>query len=147
MKINDCDSFYLSRNLIMEHPQTISLLISFLSFDRAGEVLIYLPEGLQAEVILRIACMGQLSGRKINGLEFVVEILKLIDKTSKRNVMNRVDEKNPELGQDIVNKIKGKGRSRLDFLVTPSRVDARAAGKAVRILNKQIDKYMRHNLV
>ncbi|MFT6603257.1 MAG: flagellar motor switch protein FliG, partial [Bacteriovoracaceae bacterium] len=49
------DTRTLANFLINEHPQTIALICAHLNAERKVDVLRRLPEGLQAEVVLRVA--------------------------------------------------------------------------------------------
>ncbi len=113
----------LANFLVNEHPQTIALIIAHLAADRKVDVLRKLPEGLQAEVVLRIAnldfvspeliaqlddvlkselsTLGSIDMNQLGGVEPIAEMLNLMDKTSEKNVMSRVEEKDPELAEEI----------------------------------------------
>ena len=117
------DTRTLANFLINEHPQTISLIIAHLSTERKVDVLRKLPEGLQAEVVLRIAnldfvspeliaqlddvlktelsTLGSIDMNQLGGVEPIAEMLNLMDKSSEKNVMSRVEEKDPELAEEI----------------------------------------------
>jgi flagellar motor switch protein FliG len=117
------DSRTLSNFLINEHPQTIALVIAHLNAERMVDVLRRLPEGLQAEVVLRIAnldfvspeliahlddvlktelsTLGSIDTNQLGGVEPIADMLNLMDKNSEKNIMSRVDEKDPELAEEI----------------------------------------------
>jgi len=117
------DTRTLANFLINEHPQTIALIIAHLSTDRKVEVLRKLPEGLQAEVVLRIAnldfvspeliaqlddvlktelsTLGSIDMHQLGGVEPIADMLNMMDKASEKNVMARVEEKDPELAEEI----------------------------------------------
>jgi flagellar motor switch protein FliG len=117
------DSRTLSNFLINEHPQTIALVIAHLNSERMVDVLRRLPEGLQAEVVLRIAnldfvspeliaqlddvlktelsTLGSIDTNQLGGVEPIADMLNLMDKNSEKNIMSRVDEKDPELAEEI----------------------------------------------
>src|SRR5690606_1946537 len=82
-----------------------------------------LPEGLQAEVVLRVAnldfvspeliaqlddvlktelsTLGSIDTQQLGGIEPISDMLNLMDKTSEKNIMARVEEKDPELAEEI----------------------------------------------
>ncbi len=117
------DSRSLANFLLNEHPQTIALVIAHLAADKGVEVLRRLPEALQAEVVLRIAnldyvspdlithldellktelsTLGSMDTSHLGGVEPVSDMLNLMDKNTEKNIMSRVEEKDPELAEEI----------------------------------------------
>ncbi len=117
------DTRTLANFLINEHPQTISLICAHLPVDKKVDVLKKLPEGLQAEVVLRVAnldfvspeliaqlddvlktelsTLGSIDTQQLGGVEPIADMLNLMDKTSEKNIMARVEEKDPELAEEI----------------------------------------------
>lgn len=117
------DTRTLANFLINEHPQTIALIVAHLNPERKVDVLRRLPEGLQAEVVLRIAnldyvspeliaqlddvlktelsTLGSIDTNQIGGVEPIADMLNLMDKNSEKNIMARVEEKDPELAEEI----------------------------------------------
>ncbi len=117
------DTRTLANFLINEHPQTIALIIAHLTTERKVDVLRKLPEGMQAEVVLRVANLdfvspeliaqlddvlktelsnlGSIDTNQLGGVEPIADMLNLMDKNSEKNVMARVEEKDPELAEDI----------------------------------------------
>lgn len=117
------DSRTLSNFLINEHPQTIALIIAHLPSDRKVDVLRRIPEGLQAEVVLRVAnldnvspelisqlddvlktelsTLGSIDSNQLGGVEPISEMLNLMDKNTEKNIMSRVEEKDPDLAEEI----------------------------------------------
>ncbi len=117
------DSRTLSNFLINEHPQTIALIVAHLAADRMVDVLRRLPEGLQAEVVLRVAnldfvspeliaqlddvlktelsTLGSIDTHQLGGVEPIADMLNLMDKNNEKNIMSRVEEKDPELAEEI----------------------------------------------
>jgi flagellar motor switch protein FliG len=115
------DTRTLANFLINEHPQTIALIIAHLDTERKVDVLRKLPEGLQAEVVLRVAnldfvspeliaqlddvlktelsTLGSIDTQQLGGVEPIADMLNMMDKNSEKNVMARVEEKDPELGR------------------------------------------------
>ncbi|MBT4790044.1 MAG: flagellar motor switch protein FliG [Halobacteriovoraceae bacterium] len=117
------DTRTLANFLINEHPQTIALIVAHLNTERKVDVLKKLPEGLQAEVVLRVAnldfvspeliaqlddvlktelsTLGSIDTQQLGGVEPIADMLNLMDKNSEKNVMARVEEKDPELAEEI----------------------------------------------
>lgn len=117
------DSRTLSNFLINEHPQTIALIVAHLPSERKVDVLRRLPEGQQAEVVLRVAnldyvspelisqlddvlktelsTLGSIDTNQLGGVEPIADMLNLMDKNTEKNIMSRVEEKDPELADEI----------------------------------------------
>jgi flagellar motor switch protein FliG len=117
------DTRTLANFLINEHPQTIALICAHLPVEKKVDVLKKLPEGLQAEVVLRVAnldfvspeliaqlddvlktelsTLGSIDTQQLGGVEPIADMLNLMDKTSEKNIMARVEEKDPELAEEI----------------------------------------------
>lgn len=117
------DTRTLSNFLINEHPQTIALIVAHLPSERKVDVLRRLPEGLQAEVVLRVAnldyvspelisqlddvlktelsTLGSIDTNQLGGVEPIADMLNLMDKNTEKNIMSRVEEKDPELADEI----------------------------------------------
>jgi flagellar motor switch protein FliG len=117
------DTRTLANFLINEHPQTIALICAHLPVEKKVDVLKKLPEGLQAEVVLRVAnldfvspeliaqlddvlktelsTLGSIDTQQLGGIEPIADMLNLMDKNSEKNIMARVEEKDPELAEEI----------------------------------------------
>ncbi len=117
------DTRTLANFLINEHPQTIALICAHLPVEKKVDVLRKLPEGLQAEVVLRVAnldfvspeliaqlddvlktelsTLGSIDTQQLGGIEPIADMLNLMDKASEKNIMARVEEKDPELAEEI----------------------------------------------
>jgi flagellar motor switch protein FliG len=117
------DTRTLSNFLINEHPQTIALIMAHLPTERKVDVLRRLPEGLQSEVVLRVAnldfvspelisqlddvlktelsTLGSIDTKQLGGIPPIADMLNLMDKNTEKNIMGRVEEKDPELAEEI----------------------------------------------
>lgn len=106
-----------------EHPQTIALILAHLDAKKCGETLKLLPEPLHTEILLRIAnldavqpeiideiddvlrneiqAMGSISTQKIGGVEPIAEMLNLIDKATEEQVLDNLEERDPDLAEQI----------------------------------------------
>ena len=117
------DTRTLSNFLVNEHPQTIALIVAHLDPTRKSETIRRLPDALQAEVVMRLAnidfispeliaqlddvlkaelaTVGTIDSATLGGVEPVAEMLNTMDKTTETNIMTRVEEKDPELAEEI----------------------------------------------
>lgn len=106
-----------------EHPQTIALILSYLEAPQAAMILSGLPAVMQAEVAKRIARMDRITPevlrevervleRKLStvmgqdftmagGIDAVVAIVNSSDRTTERNIMEHLEENDPELAEEI----------------------------------------------
>lgn len=113
----------LANFLVNEHPQTIALILAHLEAQKKCEVLKRLPEAIQTEVVLRIAnldfispnliaqvdevlkqelaTLGSIDTQQLGGVQPIAEMLNVMDKTSEQNIMARVEEKDPQLAEEI----------------------------------------------
>ncbi len=107
----------------LEHPQIISVVLSYLDSEQAAEVLALLPEKVRADVLLRIATLDRLQPSALHELNQVIEkqfsgnshlksstvggiktaanILNLMDASVEEVIMDQVNEFDPELGEKI----------------------------------------------
>ncbi|MFT8319493.1 MAG: flagellar motor switch protein FliG [Bacillus sp. (in: firmicutes)] len=106
-----------------EHPQTISLILSYLDPTQAGQILSDLPQEMQADIAKRIAVMESTSPEIINeveqvlerklsstvtqdhtqtgGIEAVVEVLNGVDRATERTILDSLEIQDPELAEEI----------------------------------------------
>ncbi|MCH8153362.1 MAG: flagellar motor switch protein FliG, partial [Planctomycetes bacterium] len=106
-----------------EHPQTIALIISYLSHHKASEILVGLPSEKQIEVVRRVANMEQTSPEvireveaglesrlsnvlvhaveKVGGVATVAEILNLCDRSTEKSIIDGVESEDPDLVEEI----------------------------------------------
>lgn len=110
-----------------EHPQTIALILSYLSPGQAALVMSALPPERQADVARRIAVMDRTSPdiikevekvlesklaslvnqdyTIIGGVDAVVEILNTVDRGTERHIMETLEVEAPELAEEIRKKM------------------------------------------
>ena len=110
-----------------EHPQTIALILSYLSPGQAALVMSALPPERQADVARRIAVMDRTSPdiikevekvlesklaslvnqdyTIIGGVDAVVEILNTVDRGTERHIMETLEVEVPELAEEIRKKM------------------------------------------
>ena len=108
--------------LVMEHPQTIALILSLLEPLQAAEVLLALPNNLKVDVAVRIATTERIpesaieelneilksqldltkgKGKKLGGTKTMAEILNHCDRTTEQMVLERIEEQNDILADTI----------------------------------------------
>jgi flagellar motor switch protein FliG len=105
-----------------EHPQTIALILSYLTYEKAAEVLKSFPEELKIDVALRLVQIGQVdveivneldkviknelskiggATRKCDGIETLANILNQVDGVTEESVLNHIENEDSELA-DLV---------------------------------------------
>ncbi len=106
-----------------EHPQTIALVLAHLTPSVSATVLAALSEELQDEVIYRISNMEQTSPEiirdvesvlerklaavirpemtKVGGVKNVAELLNRVDRTTEKNILSKLAERDPELANEV----------------------------------------------
>jgi len=107
----------------LEHPQIISVVLSYLDCEQSAEVMSLLPEKIRSDVLLRIATLDRLQPSALHELNHVIEtqfsgnahlksstvggiktaanILNLMDATVEEVIMDQVNEFDAELGEKI----------------------------------------------
>ncbi len=110
-----------------EHPQTIALILSYLSPQQAALIVSALPPDRQADVAKRIAVMDRTSPDVIKevekvlesklsslvnqdytiigGVDAVVEILNTVDRGTEKHIMETLEIEEPELADEIRKKM------------------------------------------
>ena len=110
-----------------EHPQTIALIMSYLSPAQSSMILSSLPPERQADVAKRIAIMDRTSPDVIKevekvlesklsslvnqdytiigGVDAVVEILNSVDRGTEKHIMETLEIEEPELADEIRKKM------------------------------------------
>lgn len=110
-----------------EHPQTIALILSYLSSGQASQIISALTPEKQADVAKRIAQMDRTSPdvikevekvleRKLSslvnqdytivgGVDSIVEILNTVDRGTEKHIMETLEIEEPELADEIRRKM------------------------------------------
>ncbi len=110
-----------------EHPQTIALILSYMSPAQSSMILGALPPERQADVTKRIATMDRTSPETIKdvervlesklsslvnqdftiigGVDAVVEILNTVDRATEKHIMETLEIEEPELADEIRKKM------------------------------------------
>jgi flagellar motor switch protein FliG len=134
-----------------EHPQTISLVLSYLDPAQAGQILSELPQDMQADVARRIALMDSTSPEVINeveqilerklsatvtqdytntgGIEAVVEVLNGVDRSTERTILDALEIQDPELAEEI--------KKRMFVFEDIVTLDNRAIQRVIRDVDNQ----------
>ncbi|HKM20645.1 MAG TPA: flagellar motor switch protein FliG [Lachnospiraceae bacterium] len=110
-----------------EHPQTIALILAYLSPSQAALIVSSLPPDRQADVAKRVAMMDRTSPEVIKevekvlesklsslvnqdytiigGVDAVVEILNTVDRSTEKHIMETLEIDEPELADEIRKKM------------------------------------------
>lgn len=110
-----------------EHPQTIALILSYLSSGQASAIISALPPDKQTDVAKRIAMMDRTSPDVIKevenileqklsslvnqdytivgGIDSIVEVLNTVDRGTEKHIMENLEIEEPELADEIRKKM------------------------------------------
>jgi flagellar motor switch protein FliG len=121
--IRRTDPAILFNFLQFEHPQTIAVVLAYLEPNKASVILESLSHDMQSEVARRIAVMDRASPevcrevervleKKLStlssedypiagGIESIVEILNLVGRDSKKQIIETLENEDPELAEEI----------------------------------------------
>jgi flagellar motor switch protein FliG len=121
--IRRTDPAHLLNFIQQELPQTIALILAYLEPNKASIILQNLPHEVQSEVARRIAIMDRTSPEVLRevervlekklstlssedyttagGVGSIVEILNLVDRSSEKQIIEALEEEDPELAEEI----------------------------------------------
>ncbi|WP_010259184.1 flagellar motor switch protein FliG [Treponema primitia] len=121
--IRRTDPAHLLNFIQQEHPQTIALILAYLEPNKASIILQNLPHEVQSDVARRIATMDRTSPEVLRevervlekklstlssedytaagGVESIVEILNLVDRSSEKQIIEALEDEDPELAEEI----------------------------------------------
>lgn len=121
--IRRTDPAQLLNFIQQEHPQTIALILAYLEPQKASVVLSTLPTDLQSDVAKRIATMDRTNPEVLRevervlekklstlssedytaagGVENIVEILNLVDRSTEKGIIESLEEDDPELAEEV----------------------------------------------
>lgn len=121
--VRKADASQLLTYIQNEHPQTIALILSYLSPTQSGQILSKLPQNKQSEVARRIAVMDRTSPDVIKeiesvlenkfsnmvsqdytsagGVESIVSILNSVDRGTEKLIMEELEIQDAELSEEI----------------------------------------------
>ncbi len=125
--IRKTDASQLLNFIQDEHPQTIALILSYLSPSQAASIVSTIPPNKQADVAKRIAQMDRTSPDVIKevekilekklasivnqdytiigGVDAIVEILNTVDRGTEKYIMENLEIDEPELAEEIRKKM------------------------------------------
>lgn len=121
--LKKADPTQISSFIQEEHPQTIALILAHLDPKVSALALTSLPPEIQADVIYRIATMDRTAPEIIReiervlerkmaaiftqgftfagGVKEVAEILNLIERSTEKSIMEKLQERDPDLANEI----------------------------------------------
>ncbi|HZX67298.1 MAG TPA: flagellar motor switch protein FliG [Candidatus Elarobacter sp.] len=107
-----------------EHPQTVALILVYMSPDQAGGVLSQLEPELQGEVAMRIAILqktapeileqlDELLGRRLlvsgsdftkaGGVQSLASVMGFVDRETERNILEGLAKRDPAVAEEVKN--------------------------------------------
>ncbi len=121
--IRRTDPAHLLNFIQQEHPQTIALILAYLEPNKASVILQNLAHEVQSDVARRIATMDRTSPEVLRevervlekklstlssedytaagGVPSIVEILNLVDRASEKQIIESLEDEDPELAEEI----------------------------------------------
>jgi len=121
--LGNMDSKSIANFLSQEHPQTVAVVLAKLKSKQTSEIISLLPNELQAEVVLRIAdveqvspdilqeiddvirreikSMGGVQRYKVGGVEKVVDMFNHFDRSKEKQILDKLDVLSPPLAEII----------------------------------------------
>ena len=149
--IRRTDPAHLLNFIQQEHPQTIALILAYLEPNKASIILQNLPHEVQSDVARRIATMDRTSPEVLRevervlekklsslssedytaagGVESIVEILNLVDRASEKQIIEALEDEDPELAEEI--------KKRMFLFEDIVMLDDRAVQKVMREVDSQ----------
>ncbi|MDR1057983.1 MAG: flagellar motor switch protein FliG [Treponema sp.] len=149
--IRRTDPAHLLNFIQQEHPQTIALILAYLEPNKASVILQNLPHEVQSDVARRIATMDRTSPEVLRevervlekklstlssedytaagGVGSIVEILNLVDRASEKQIIEALEDEDPELAEEI--------KKRMFVFEDIVMLDDRAIQKVMREVDSQ----------
>jgi len=150
--INGCDPAQALDILQREMPQTIAVVLSFLDVSKAALLLQNFPCEIQYEVAKRITTINRVETETIRemekilenkllvmahketiipsgGVEAMVEILNLVDRATEKQIIEKMEDEDPELAEEI--------KKRMFVFEDIIMLDDRAIQKVMREVDSQ----------
>ncbi len=125
--IRKADATQILNFIQYEHPQTVALILSYLKPAQAAQVIAELSPENQSEVARRIALMDRTSPdvirevekalekklsslvtedyTTVGGVDSVVDILNAVDRTTEKNIMEKLESEDAMLSEEIRRKM------------------------------------------
>jgi flagellar motor switch protein FliG len=132
-----------------EHPQVVAFILSYLPFDKAGEILSTLSSSEQADIAYRISTMespnpialkhlDHVLGEKLNllsstadmevgGVDSLVRIMRGVGRKSERVILENLENLSPDLSREI--------KSRMFIFEDIVQLDNRSVQKVLKDVN------------
>lgn len=107
----------------LEHPQIISVVLSYLDSELSAEVLSLLPENVRADIVMRIATLDRLQpsallelnrviekqfagndhvkSSSVGGIKTAAEMLNMMDPSTEALIIDQVSEVDAEMAENI----------------------------------------------
>ncbi len=148
--LSEADPRVLANIIRKEHPQTIALLLTYTIPDKSAQVMPLLPLDVQCDVSVRMANLegvppevvaeveenlqkelqlaGAMASSEVGGIEMVAEMFNQMEKTYEVELMEKLEEQNPDLAEEI--------RKRMFVFDDLNALDDRG----IRTLLREIDK-------
>lgn len=117
------DGKSIANFLSQEHPQTIAVILAKLKSKQTSEIVSFLPQELQAEVVIRIAEVEQISPEilkdidevmkqelqamggtqrfKVGGIDKVVDMFNHFERSKEKQILDKLDVLSPPLSEII----------------------------------------------
>jgi flagellar motor switch protein FliG len=117
------DARSIAEMIAAEHPQIIAIVLSFLDYDVAADVMRFLPETLRPEVLSRVASLetiqptamaeleaimkqqfssnSSLKSSSVGGVKAAAKIMNYVKTDIEQSMMKRLSEKDADLAQRI----------------------------------------------
>ena len=117
------DARSISEMIVSEHPQIIAIVLSFLDYDVAADVLRFLPDTVRPEVISRVATLetiqptamqelevimrkqfssnSSLKSSSVGGVKAAARIMNYVKSDVEQGLMGRLNSQDPDLAQRI----------------------------------------------
>jgi flagellar motor switch protein FliG len=117
------DARSISEMIASEHPQIIAIVLSFLDYDVAADVLRFLPDTVRPEVISRVATLetiqptamqelevimrkqfssnSSLKSSSVGGVKAAARIMNYVKSDVEQGLMGRLNSQDPDLAQRI----------------------------------------------
>lgn len=118
------DPHVIAENIAAEHPQTIALILSHLTADQAAQIINHLPEAIVPQVGLRLGTLDRVASATLQaveeglrirfesvlenrflaatgGVDSLVEVLNLVDKSMEETILESVAEVDAELANEL----------------------------------------------
>lgn len=121
--IRRADPEHIVNFIANEHPQTIALILAYLDSNKAALVMSGLPSEIQSNIAKRVATMDRTSPEmireveqvlerklasmgaedftQVGGINCLVEILNLADRSTEKLILDDLEDDDPELAEEI----------------------------------------------